>query len=175
MVDTVRTRAAVLALLADNSTGDISPQDVRDAIVSMFGVYAFIYVSDGAVAQAGVTTTPTLMTGFAANGINSDATPDHTTDSITINTAGDYEVKFQCAFSGAINTMFQFHVRVDAAEQVYGTRRMLSASGDEGSCSITGGLTLAAAEVVTIYVESDNGGGASFTPIDASLSVLKIG
>ena len=35
MADTQRTEAAILALLADNSTGDISPQDMRDAIVSM--------------------------------------------------------------------------------------------------------------------------------------------
>lgn len=34
MVDTVRTVSAALALLADNTTGDISPQDLRDAIVS---------------------------------------------------------------------------------------------------------------------------------------------
>ena len=35
MADTERTRAAVLALLADNVTGQISAQDLRDAIVTM--------------------------------------------------------------------------------------------------------------------------------------------
>lgn len=34
MADTIRTLAAVLALLADNTSGDISPQDLRDAVVS---------------------------------------------------------------------------------------------------------------------------------------------
>ncbi len=34
MVDTVRTLAALQALLADNTAGDISPQDVRDMLVS---------------------------------------------------------------------------------------------------------------------------------------------
>lgn len=34
MVDTVRTRAALLTLLADNTSGDISPQDARDVLVS---------------------------------------------------------------------------------------------------------------------------------------------
>jgi hypothetical protein len=34
MTDTVRTPAAILALIADNSTGDISPQDLRDLYVS---------------------------------------------------------------------------------------------------------------------------------------------
>jgi hypothetical protein len=34
MVDTVRTRAEILALLADNISGDISPQDLRDSYVT---------------------------------------------------------------------------------------------------------------------------------------------
>jgi hypothetical protein len=35
MADTIRTRAALLALLADNVTGQISAQDLRDVIVTM--------------------------------------------------------------------------------------------------------------------------------------------
>ncbi len=34
MVDTIRSLTALQALLADNTTGDISPQDVRDLLVS---------------------------------------------------------------------------------------------------------------------------------------------
>lgn len=35
MADTQRTRAAILALFADNVTGQISPQDLRDFVVSV--------------------------------------------------------------------------------------------------------------------------------------------
>jgi len=35
MVDTARTQAALLALFADNTSGDISAQDARDMIVSV--------------------------------------------------------------------------------------------------------------------------------------------
>ena len=35
MADTQRTRAALLALLADNVTGNISPQDHRDSLVTI--------------------------------------------------------------------------------------------------------------------------------------------
>ncbi len=34
MADTKRTQTEILALLADNVTGDISPQDLRDSVVS---------------------------------------------------------------------------------------------------------------------------------------------
>ena len=36
MTDTIRTEAAILTLLADNIAGAISPQDLRDGIVSLF-------------------------------------------------------------------------------------------------------------------------------------------
>ena len=36
MVDTARTLAALQTLLADNTSGDISPQDVRDMLLSLF-------------------------------------------------------------------------------------------------------------------------------------------
>jgi hypothetical protein len=46
MADTIRTRAAILALFADNYTGAISPQDLRDFVVSTWrpsdGVYAYL-------------------------------------------------------------------------------------------------------------------------------------
>lgn len=37
MADTVRTFTDLIALFANNTAGDISPQDVRDLIVSAFG------------------------------------------------------------------------------------------------------------------------------------------
>lgn len=37
MSDTVRTLSALQTLLADNTTGTISPQDLRDAVISALG------------------------------------------------------------------------------------------------------------------------------------------
>lgn len=51
MVDTARSISDVLDLLADNSTGNISPQDLRDAIVSLddtgWGQYADTQYTSG--------------------------------------------------------------------------------------------------------------------------------
>lgn len=56
MVDTIRTRAALQALLADNATGDISPQDLRDFLASaplQLGAYfSAIVDSDDMFAQS---------------------------------------------------------------------------------------------------------------------------
>lgn len=43
MVDTVRTVSALQALLADNATGDISPQELRDMLVSDNNAYQKLY------------------------------------------------------------------------------------------------------------------------------------
>lgn len=55
MADTVRTQAALQTLLADNVIGDISPQDVRDFLVSVYGL--------DKSEEVAVTTTATLTIG----------------------------------------------------------------------------------------------------------------
>ena len=45
MADTARTRAAILALFADNVTGQISAQDARDMIITIMNA-EFAYVGD---------------------------------------------------------------------------------------------------------------------------------
>lgn len=43
MVDTIRTVSALQTLLADNATGDIDPQDLRDMLVSVTNAYQLLY------------------------------------------------------------------------------------------------------------------------------------
>jgi hypothetical protein len=43
MADTVRTRAQLQTLLADNVIGDISPQDIRDMLVSLIPNHGSLY------------------------------------------------------------------------------------------------------------------------------------
>ena len=64
MADTQRTRAALLALMADNVTGQISPQDFRDFIVTVMPA-EFVYSDDffTGVTPANVTTDQTTR-GF---------------------------------------------------------------------------------------------------------------
>ena len=51
MPDTVRTQAQLLALFADNTSGDISAQDVRDFIVTTFALSSIgrhVFIPDAA-------------------------------------------------------------------------------------------------------------------------------
>jgi hypothetical protein len=55
VVDTVRTLSALQTLLADNTSGDISPQDIRDFLVSVSPPHGTMYRN---VAAATTTVTP---------------------------------------------------------------------------------------------------------------------
>lgn len=48
MADTIRTQAAILALLADNTNGDISPQDLRDMMLSLQPVMGQVSMHESA-------------------------------------------------------------------------------------------------------------------------------
>jgi hypothetical protein len=175
MPDTPRTLAALQALFADNITGDISAQALRDFLVSALEEYGEIYVHDGAVAQAGVIG-PVLMTGFATNGVSGGAVvPDVANDRITIGTAGRYLVIGQFSTSGSAGTNWQFHARLDGVEQpAAATANRTTGATPLSSCCFAAVLDVTAGQQLTVYVESDSGGGASFTIVHGQLSVKRV-
>ena len=120
MADTIRTKAAILALLADNASQDISPQDLRDAIVSIFGVYGFLYVTNGVTAQTGIGTSPALVTGLVTAGAGVGTTPNGTSKRIVIDSGSDgvYLFLFTCSFSGTNNATFTFNVRKNGSTEL---------------------------------------------------------
>lgn len=88
MADTKRLWSALQTLLADNVSGDISPQDLRDAIYSLEPDYASMYVSSAAATTISVagtyvkvqgTTTLKANNNFSmplSNKLQYDGTPD---------------------------------------------------------------------------------------------------
>lgn len=174
MADTIRTLTALLALLADNTTGDISPQVIRDMLVTVHGVYGGIYVADGSTPQTGIDTTPTKITGWTTNTANAGTTPDQANNQITVGTDGVYVIWVSVGFSGSNNTTFMGHLRVNDIESYAGFHRKLSAAGDVGSTSFISLLILSADDILSIYIESDAGGGASMTLADAQFIVFRV-
>lgn len=118
MADTVRTLAALKTLLADNTTGLISPQDLRDLLVSLIPGHGSIYISAPAattiaqagtfVKAAGTTTAAHLDTAFDMPADNRlryvGATAVHATVSVTLS--------FTCAGNNQ-DLAFQIHKNGD--------------------------------------------------------------
>lgn len=171
MADTERATATLLSLLADNAAGEISAQDLRDALVSCLGGYASIYVIDGAAAQA-VSATPTKLTAFAADGPYLGATPAHASDQITIGVTGVYRVDFAATISGDAAT-YTFRLRKNgSAEGTLAAAATLAASAT-GAAAFSGLVSLTANDVLTVYAAA--GGAANLTVSHACLSVKRIG
>lgn len=134
-------------------------------------IHGEISVHDGATAQPGVGTTPVKMTGFDTNGDSNGVTVDSSSDTITIKVPGLYLVNFHCSFSGAANTEYQCHLTVNGTEDGLGFVQELE-GGQAKSASFGGQRRFLRGDDLTIYVESDNGAGVSFTPEHAFFSVL---
>lgn len=174
MAETSRSKSDLLTNLPDNIIGSITPEDVRDIVMSMFGSYAEILVQEGVTSQA-ITATPVKMTGFATNGLAVGCSPDATNDDITIDVAGIYDVSLTCSFSGDANDNYYLSIRKNGADAGLAfLERTLGPGGDVGSASTQGRVNCAATDVISVYVWSDTG-GTSFVPHQASLTVKRIG
>ena len=130
--------------------------------------YGGMVVTDDTVAIGSIGTTPAKLTAFTDDSPNNGVTPDSTTDNdLTVTVAGDYLISFTITFSTVAAGdagIYQFRLRVNGSESATGAyqlgmRREMSGSSDTGSGGFDGIVTLAASDVLTIYVESDDGGG----------------
>jgi hypothetical protein len=176
MADTPRSVSTLQTLLADNTSGQISPQDLRDFLVSSLGIYGSLYVLDGATQQDNIGTSGSKLTAFTNEGNSHGTTPSHSNDQITIDIDGKYDVQFQCSFSCAqASSDIAFRLRKNGSELNYGATRSIGTIGDNGSCSfIASAIDLVATDVLTIYVESDTATD-DITVIDAQFSVRMVG
>lgn len=125
MADTVRTWPDLQARLADNTTREISPQDLRDALHT-FRAHGYMTVDAGTTAtttNASAYTTLDLS-DFSNAPNNIGITPDKTNDRLTL---GEYGVYMVCA---------ALAVRSSVAATTYTIRAALDGASIPGSFSV---------------------------------------
>ena len=160
MADTIRTQAQILTLLADNTTGDISPQDHRDQVVSG-AVYGGMGMdADTAPTQGSIGTSFIKVTIWDIDLPSSGVVADSTTNNdltVPTNGAGDYNISLGMTLSGTSSTTFTFEVFVNAAQTTdkAGFSMKVGTGGDVQTCARNWILTLADADVLTAYVKAD--------------------
>lgn len=170
----VSTASSGEVYVADGlGSGSWEPSDNNTSHGSIYSV------DSDAVSIGSIGTTSQKFAGFASNGPSLNTTPDASNDQITIGSAGNYFINFTTSFAttatGDAGT-YEFRVRVNGVESVIGLKRAMSGSSDTGSATGSGILTLALNDVITVYVESDDGGNSDDIDIEfCSLSVFKVG
>lgn len=94
MAETQRPLATILANLPDNTSGQISPEDVRDAVVSLGGGFGGMHGDSTNIGSFDVST-ETLIdfwdTLLPAD-VDSDVAASLSTERIVFNTAGTYQI-----------------------------------------------------------------------------------
>lgn len=152
MADTVRTLAALQALLADNTTQNISPQDVRDMLVSILGVYGGLKTTAGSTPLA-PGPTPVILAPWSGTLVNDDITVNGTTGVITLTTAGDYMVLWNVSLT--FTTLTDATVRVELFQEGSGTGNIMDQNMVINTLWGIGGstiITAAAADEIDLRV-----------------------
>ena len=135
--------------------------------------YGRISTAGASTAESTTDATPRKIAAFTAELDNGVAVAAHASDQIAIVDAGDYYVSAFVSFSGTNSKTYVVEIYVDGVASNIQFTRKLGTGGDVGSASCGGILTLAAADIVTLYHSSTDGGSA-FTVADAQLNVIRL-
>lgn len=131
MADTVRTLAALQTLLADNTTGDISAQDVRDMLVSLFTPqFVGCQLTKSGTQVLGNGTVDVVT--FDGTNYDTDSFADLDNDRITVPTDfGGYYVATGAYITtgGAISNAIEIHLNGNVVASQENTDGSLSPAG----------------------------------------------
>ena len=158
MVDTARTKTALAAILADNTAGEISPQDVRDFLETMHPSFGSLHFSTAAetsiatqsvyVKAAGTTTSVNLhrVTMPADNRLTYTGTPTihaHIACSLSMTAAGNNKlIGLGIAKNGTVLT----HSIV---------QRQVGTGADVGSTALHADVSLATNDYLELWVSNE--------------------
>lgn len=184
MADTARTLTQILALLADNSSQDISAQDVRDMVVSLYGNYGGMFVHGNGTPTTGLSTTPSQLfpsgiLGIGGGFVNEGCVAKNAaSDGFDVSVDGNYLTIL--SVEGAGSTGIQFQVDIFAGNP--STRPTYSTSAYPISNTYlqpTRGVAFAISNIssgseIVPYISSTSGSGNSFIPIEFFMGVIKI-
>lgn len=114
--------------------------------------YVVIQVKQFEISTPGTFVT---MTGFT-EGESNNVTVSGTNGTMTVVKAGKYLINVSVSFSGTDNILFTGHIFKDGTQvDKIGATRKLGSTGDIGSVSFSGILSLVADEVLTLQITSD--------------------
>lgn len=142
--------------------------------------YGGIFSEDSdSVTISTIGTTVKKFAAFSQTNPSQGVTTSFADDQITVLSAGDYQIIFnatvQTVASGDAGN-YQWHIRINDVETTIGVHKEMTGSSDQGSIACQGIKTLAANDVISVWIESDSGADTDdITVPHCSLSVIKLG
>jgi hypothetical protein len=161
MAETQRTKTAALALLADNATEAISPEDIRDGFLSFSPGFGALYVSTAGAVTVSADTTFYEATGGPAWSTHGPTFWFDESDGdgrLTYTGAaavtGLFTCTFSCSTTGSSQTLgFELRKNGTSEPQSY-IERFLSAGTDTGAVSVQVLTALTTGDHVSMWVQN---------------------
>lgn len=183
MSQTERSNAAIVAMLADNSSGGISPTDLRDALASLMGYGSLVLdASSDPATMSGVGMAYSLVDVYDTIGAqSSDVNTLGTIATLsptwrfTFGSTGIYNVSFFASFSSsANNVLVTFRQHVSGSPGIVEADRFLATGSDTGVVAFGIPLPYSAGEYVDVRVKLDTG-SANLTFLCAGFGAFRVG
>jgi hypothetical protein len=179
MADTQQTITALKTLLADNTTQQISPQDVRDIVETVRAGYAALYVSAAVESSIGVAGTfvkaagtTTLVTDPAAVNWSMPAN-----NRLRYDGTADRVVQVVCSISmqaAAANVDLSWRLAKNgttiAATEI---TRKVSTGGDNGAAAVSGLVEVTNGDYVELWIANETS-TANATVTKMYMSVMDV-
>lgn len=173
-METKRTLAQILALLPDNINKEISPEDVRDAIYSVFDTWGATYLTTPSIQT--LTSSPSKLTGFnsQANASGGGILASSSGSVITVNIDGNFLVLFGGSFYGTVSQDITIKAYKNDSAPIpiqKGCRVTTQTATDY--LDVTGIAFMQGAGTIQLYGSASS--SASLTKYQQFLAAIKIG
>lgn len=169
MSDTSRSLSAILALFADNSTGNISAQDLRDFVVSIFPGEGSMYVTSSAATTISVATTYYKAAGTttAITTTNFDMPANNRiryTGASDIQATVTATISMTCASSNQVVgfKLYKYDDSAGSGAVVDSSivRRKVGTGSDIGALAISGDVSLSTNDYLELHVTNETSTGS---------------
>lgn len=142
--------------------------------------YGGISATDNATQTTiSVAGTPVQITIFDTNNPARNTTPDHTSDDITIDVAGDYLINVSATVNSIAGAASRFQMTVEknngatTIDGLHVDRNLAGGSGESGAVSISGLATLAANDTIECWIENETN-TQNYVVENINLSVVRV-
>lgn len=162
MADTRRTLAALNSIMADNTSGNISPQDIRDMMLSLAPVYGGVKMNANATATTiSASSTPTVS-NWDSNGVQTNVREFSTTTGGRITYTGTPDVHVHCVVNASVFVTINASKSLEIDLYKNGTTaagapQILTTQGnsDHESVSIHGDAMLSNGDYLELFVANN--------------------
>jgi hypothetical protein len=175
MADTERSLAAILTLLADNSSGAISAQDIRDAVVTLHPGHADMYISASAETSIANLNEWTLIAGTTTTGAVTENWTMSANNTMRLDSIVTRNVLVNCAISmtaagnnKTYEIAFAKNGSVITASKI---QRKIGTGLDVGSAALTHILQMDLNDTISVYVRNTTD-DTNFTATAMNMTLL---